>query len=142
MLEIKAPEALVTLPPPRSRTASTPEIEPVLLTTPLPVSDIPLPPDEEIFPALLIVQVVPVPPSMPSAPEPVEVTEPAVVMDKGLPAALRTTGPAVLLLIVLPSVGTLMVKLSALEGAELGPPAAAWVAVTEWLALASGVVGV
>ena len=39
-------------------------------------------------------------------------------------------------------VGTLMVKLSALEGAELGPPAAAWVAVTEWLALASGVVGV
>ncbi len=39
-------------------------------------------------------------------------------------------------------VGTLMVKLSALEGAELGPPAAAWVAVTEWLALVSGVVGV
>ena len=38
--------------------------------------------------------------------------------------------------------GTLMVKLSALEGAELGPPAAAWVAVTEWLALVSGVVGV
>jgi hypothetical protein len=114
---------------------------PALLTTPLPVSDIPLPPDEEIFPALLIVQV-PVPASMPSAPEPVEVTEPAVVMDKGLPAALRTNGPVVLLLIVLPSVGTLMVKLSALEGAELGPPAAAWVAVTEWLALVSGVVGV
>ncbi len=40
------------------------------------------------------------------------------------------------------TVGTLMVKLSALEGAELGPPAAAWVAVTEWLALVSGVVGV
>ena len=27
--------------------------------------------------------------------------------------------------------GTLMVKVSALEGAELGPPVAAWVAVTE-----------
>ena len=38
--------------------------------------------------------------------------------------------------------GTLMVKLSAVEGAELGPPAAACVAVTEWLALVSGVVGV
>ena len=38
--------------------------------------------------------------------------------------------------------GTLMVKVSAVEGAELGPPAAACVAVTEWLALLSGVVGV
>ncbi len=40
------------------------------------------------------------------------------------------------------AVGTLMVKVSALEGAELGPPAAAWVAVTEWLVLLSGAVGV
>ncbi len=39
-------------------------------------------------------------------------------------------------------VGTLMVKLSAVEEDELGPPAAACVAVTEWLALVSGVVGV
>src|SRR5271169_6509107 len=39
--------------------------------------------------------------------------------------------------------GTLMMKVSGLEAAELGPPpAAAWVAVTEWLALVSGVVGV
>ena len=35
-----------------------------------------------------------------------------------------------------------MVKVSAVEAAELGPPAAACVAVTEWLALVSGVVGV
>ena len=38
--------------------------------------------------------------------------------------------------------GTLMVKVSAVEASELGPPAAACVAVTEWLALESGVVGV
>src|SRR5271169_6566638 len=39
--------------------------------------------------------------------------------------------------------GTLMVKVSGLEAAELGPPpAAAWVALTEWPALVSGVVGV
>src|SRR5271169_1907708 len=39
--------------------------------------------------------------------------------------------------------GTLMVKVSGLDAAELGPPpAVAWVAVTEWPALVSGVVGV
>ena len=36
----------------------------------------------------------------------------------------------------------MIVKVSVFEGAELGPPVAAWVAVTEWLALVSGVVGV
>ena len=38
--------------------------------------------------------------------------------------------------------GTLMVKVSAVEAGELGPLPAACVAVTEWLALESGVVGV
>ncbi len=94
-------------------------------------SDTPFPAEEEIFPALLIPQVVPVPPLMPFTPEPVAVTVPVLVMYNGLLAVLRFTGPAVLLLIVLPRVGTLMVKVSALEGTELGPPAAAWVAVTE-----------
>ena len=35
-----------------------------------------------------------------------------------------------------------MVKVSAVEAGELGPPAAACVAVTEWLALESAAVGV
>ena len=40
------------------------------------------------------------------------------------------------------AVGTLTVNVSAAEGAELGPLAAACVAVTVWLALLSGLVGV
>jgi hypothetical protein len=43
---------------------------------------------------------VPAPPSMPSA-DPAEVTVPVLVMYKGLSAVPRTTGPVVLLLIVL-----------------------------------------
>jgi hypothetical protein len=43
--------------------------------------------------------VVPLPPSMPSA-DPAEVTVPVLVMVRGLSAVPRTTGPAVLLLIV------------------------------------------
>ena len=97
---MEPPTLLVTLPPPRSTRASLPEIEPVLPTTPLLASDTPLPLTAETMPAFEIVQVVPAPPSMPSA-EPVEVTVPVLVMYKGLSAAPRTTGPVVLLLIVL-----------------------------------------
>ena len=77
-----------------------PETEPVLLMTPRPASDTPFPLEEETLPAFVIVQVVPVPPSMPSTPEPVEVTLPVLVMVRGLSAVLRTTGPVVLVLIV------------------------------------------
>jgi hypothetical protein len=70
----------VTLPPAFKERASTPEIEPVLLTTPEPPSDTPVLLAEEILPALLIVQVVPAPPLMPAAPDPVEVTLPVPVM--------------------------------------------------------------
>ncbi len=134
--------AFITVPPARSTTASTPDSVPLLLMVLALARDTPSPPEEAILPALMMLQAVPVPPLMPFVPEPVEVTAPVLVMYKGLLAALRTTGPAVLVLIVLPAAGTLMVKVSALEGAELGPPAPAWVAVTEWLASLSGVVGV
>jgi hypothetical protein len=77
-----------------------PEIEPVLPTIPLLASDTPLPLDAETTPAFVIVQMVPGPPSMPSA-DPVEVTVPVLVMDRGLSSTPRTTGPLVLLLIVL-----------------------------------------
>ena len=93
------PTLFVTLPPARSTRASLPEIEPVLLTMPLLASDTPLPLTAETTPAFEIVQVVPVPPSMPSA-VPVEVTVPVLVMYRGLSAVPRTTGPVVLLLIV------------------------------------------
>jgi hypothetical protein len=67
---------------------------------PPPDSNTPLPLTAETTPAFVIVQVVPVPPSTPSA-DPVEVTVPVLVMDRGLSAVPRTTGPVVLLLIVL-----------------------------------------
>ena len=94
------PTLFVTLPPAWSTRASWPEIEPVLLTMPLLASDTPLPLDAETMPAFEIVQVVPVTASIPSA-EPVEVTVPVLVMYRGLSVAARTTGPVVLLLIVL-----------------------------------------
>ncbi len=68
----------------------------------------------------------------PLTPDPEMAGSAVVVMVLPLAGAVMVGAPG----------GTLMVKLSALEGAELGPPAAAWVAVTEWLALVSGVVGV
>jgi hypothetical protein len=71
----------------------------VLPTMPLLASDTPLPVEAETTPAFAIVQVVPVPPSMPSA-DPVEVTVPVLVMYRGLSVVPRTTGPVVLLLIV------------------------------------------
>jgi hypothetical protein len=78
-----------------------PEIEPVLLTIPLPANDMPLPVTAaDTTPAFEIVQVVPAPPSMPSA-VPAEVTVPVPVMYRGLSVAgARTTGPVTLLLIV------------------------------------------
>ena len=94
------PTLFVTLPPACSTRASLPEIEPVLLMMPVLASDTPLPLEAETTPAFEIVQVAPVPPSMPSA-DPVEVTLPLLVMNRGLLAVLRTTGPVVLLLIVL-----------------------------------------
>jgi hypothetical protein len=94
------PTSFVTLPPARSTRASLPEIEPVLPTMPLPASETPLPLEAETTPAFVIVQVVPVPPSMPSA-DPVEVTVPVLVMYRGLSVVPRTTGPVVPLLIVL-----------------------------------------
>src|ERR1700720_3869985 len=97
--EMDPPTSLVTLPPAWSTRASLPEIEPVLPTMPLPDSNTPLPLAAETTPAFVIVQVVPVPPSMPSA-DPVEVTVPVLVMVRGLSAVPRTTGPVVLLLIV------------------------------------------
>jgi hypothetical protein len=97
---MEPPTSFVTLPPARSTRASLPEIEPVLLTMPLLASDTPLPLEAETMPAFAIVQVVPVPPSMPSE-DPVEVTVPVLVMERGLSAVPRTTGPVVLLLIVL-----------------------------------------
>src|ERR1700686_3100477 len=93
------PTLLVTLPPAWSTRASLPEIEPVLPTMPLLASDTPLPLEAETTPAFVIVQVVPAGPSMPSA-VPVEVTAPVLVMYMGLSAVPRTTGPVVLLLIV------------------------------------------
>lgn len=85
-----------------STTASTPEIEPVLLTTPVLTSEIPAPPDAEILPALLIVHVAElVLPSIPSE-EPLEVTAPVLVIVSGLSVnGLSTTGPVVLPLMVL-----------------------------------------
>jgi hypothetical protein len=73
--------------------------------TPLLASDTPSWPEEEIVPALFIVHVAPVLPSTPSALEPVEVTVPVLVMERGLLAAFRATGPVVLVLIVLPTGG-------------------------------------
>ncbi|MBV9588582.1 MAG: hypothetical protein JO310_03190 [Hyphomicrobiales bacterium] len=104
--------------------------------------DTPSPPEEVIFPALLTVQDVPEAPLIPFAPEAVDVTVPVLVTYRGLLAVPSDTGPTTLVLIVLPFDGTAMVKLSAPEGAELGPPAAACVAVAEWLALLNGAVGV
>src|SRR3977135_530732 len=48
-----------------------------------------------------MVQVVPDAPRMPSTPEPVEVPVPVLVMVSGVSTVRRTTGPTVLLLIVL-----------------------------------------
>src|SRR5664280_1170305 len=93
------PTLFVTLPPAWSTRASLPEIEPVLPTMPLLASDTPLPVEAETTPAFVIVQAVPVPPSMPSA-DPVEVTVPVLVMYRGVSAVPRTTGPVVALLIV------------------------------------------
>src|SRR5438876_233448 len=88
-----------TLPPARSTRASLPETVPILLTTPLLASDTPLPVAAETTPALAIVQVMPAPPSTPSA-VPVDVTVPVLVMYSGLSVGPRATGPVVLLLIV------------------------------------------
>ena len=141
---MEAPEAFVRTPPARSATASTPESVPLLLMVLVLARETPSPPEEAIFPALVTVHAVPVAPLTPFVPEPVDVTAPVFVTNKGLLAALRTTGPVVLVLMVLPAGGggTLMVKVSVFEEDELGPAAAACVAVTEWLALVSGVVGV
>jgi hypothetical protein len=98
--EIVPPDKFVTLPPARRERPSTPEIEPVLLTMPGPPSEIPSPPEAATIPAFAMVHVMPAPPSMPSA-DPVEVTVPVLVMMRGSSEGPRTTGPVVLLLIVL-----------------------------------------
>ena len=97
---IDPPAAFDTLPPACSPIPSLPVIDPVLVTTPAPASDTPYPVEEAIVPAFPMVQVVPAAPSMASAPVPVAVTWPVLVMVSGLSAAARTTGPAMLLLIV------------------------------------------
>ena len=97
--------AFVTVPPARSTTASTPESVPLLLIVLALARDTPSPPEEATFPALLMLQAVPVAPLMPFVPEPVEVTAPVLVMYKGLLAVVRTTGPVVLVLIVVPTGG-------------------------------------
>src|ERR1700676_4951093 len=98
--EIEPPDKFLTLPPARRSRPSRPEIEPVLLTMPGPPSAIPLPPEAATIPAFAMVHVVPDPPSMPSA-DPVEVTVPVLVMTRGSSEGPRTTGPDMLLLIVL-----------------------------------------
>ncbi len=59
-------------------------MDPVLETTPLPASEMPVPLDELTFPAFVMLHVVPDAPSMASVPEPVEVTAPVLVMVSGL----------------------------------------------------------
>src|SRR5579871_4276776 len=98
--EIEPPTSFVTLPPALSTTPSCPEIWPVFSTVLLLASEMPLPLAAETTPALPTVQLVPVPPSMPSE-DPVEVTLPVLVIVSGLVNMFRTTGPVVLLLIVL-----------------------------------------
>ena len=111
---MEAPEAFVRTPPARSATASTPESVPLLLMVLVLARETPFPAEEEILPALVIVHAVPVAPLTPFVPEPVEVTAPVFVTNKGLLAALRTTGPVVLVLMVLPGQGRrhVMVKVS------------------------------
>ena len=67
-------------------------------------------------------------------------TLPALVIVKGLFVAANESGPVTALLIVRPPPFTLTVNVSGAEGAELGPPAAAWVADRVWLPLPSGLV--
>ena len=78
---------------------------------------------------------------MASAPLAVAFTLPALVIVKGLFIAANERGPVTALLIVRPAPLTLTVKVS-VATVELGPPEAACVAVTVWLALLSGLVGV
>ena len=78
---------------------------------------------------------------MASAPLAVAFTLPALVIVKGLFVAVNESGPVTALLIVRPLPPTLTVKVSE-AASELGPPEAACVAVTVWLALLSGLVGV
>jgi len=68
---------------------------------PAPASDTPLPPEDVTLPELVMVQVIPAPPSMPSFPAPLDVTVPVLVMLSGSSAWPRTTGPVLLVLIVL-----------------------------------------
>ena len=93
------------------------------------------------MPELLMDQAGPGPPSMASAPLAVAFTLPALVMVKGVSVVVNERGPATALLIVRPPPPTLTVNVSEAAG-ELGPPAAACVAVMVWLALLSAVVGV
>lgn len=74
---------------------------PVLVTRPLLANDIPYADADETIPALAIVQVASAGPSMPSA-LPVAVTFPVLVIVSGLSAAVSTTGPVTLVLIVFP----------------------------------------
>src|SRR6266581_157685 len=83
-----------------------------------------------------------VPPSMPSAPLAVAFTLPVLVIVNGVSVVANVRVLVSAVLIVRPPPLKLTVNVSVAEGAELGPPAAACVAVTEWLALLNGVGGV
>src|ERR1700722_13113549 len=104
----------------------------------MPADELPIVP--EIVPALMICQIVPEPP-LTASPLAVVVMLPALVIVSGLLVAAKVSGPVIALLIVRPPPLTLTVKVS-VAAVELGPPAAAWVAVTVWLALLRGEVGV
>ena len=67
---------------------------------------------------------------MASAPLAVAFTLPALVIVKGLFIAANERDPVTALLIVRPPPATLTVKVSGVEAGELGPPDAAWVAVS------------
>src|SRR5579871_6331931 len=99
--EMSPPAKFVTLPPPRTTTPSTPDIEPELDTVPAPNRRMPYPLADVTVPALPIVQVMFDEPSIASRPDPVAPTLPVVVIVRGLSAGCRLIGPAVALLIVL-----------------------------------------
>ena len=78
-----------------------PAIDLVFVTIPLPATEIATAEEDFTVPLFAIVHDVPIGPSTPSAPAPVDVTVPVLVMVSGLSPAARTTGPVILLLIVL-----------------------------------------
>ena len=95
------------------------------------------------MPALLIDQFVPAAPSIASAPLAVACTLPAAVIVTGLFFAAKVKGPVVAVLIVRPPpLLTLTTKESATDGAELWPFGPDWVAVTAYVLLVRGEVGV